>query len=137
MSTAGYLRLRMNLKALDNFVVGLKNDEDLMRNINTKLAFRCNPYVPYETGRLANVNATRTGVSYNAPYARYQYEGINRYTGGPLHYNPPTHPVFHPLATHHWNEAMMSAEGDVFIADCQELVNKRVNVYNRIHGLNW
>ena len=130
MSTAGYLRLRTNLKAVEGFVDSLKNDADLMLDINTAFAFRCNPYVPYETGRLANVNVTRTGVSYNAPYARYQYEGINRYTGGPLHYNPPTHPVFHSLATHHWDQAMLTAEGDVFREDCQELINKRVRVFN-------
>ena len=137
MSTKGYIRLKTNLNALENFVTGLKSDEDLMLDINTKFAFRCNPYVPFETGKLATVNVTRTGVSYNAPYAHYQYVGINRYTGGPLHYNPPTHPVFHPLACARWDEMMMSVEGDAFTADCQELVNKRVNVYNRIHEMNW
>lgn len=130
MSTQGYIRLRTNLKAVEGFVDNLKNDTELMMSINRCFADRCDPYVPYETGRLANVNITKTGVSYNAPYARYQYEGINRYTGGPLHYNPPTHPVFHPLATHHWDQAMLEAEGDVFRADCQELIDRRVRVFN-------
>ena len=137
MSTKGYIRIRANLSDVANFVSNLKNDAQLMLDINTKFAFRCNPYVPYETGKLSSVNVTKTGVSYNAPYARYQYEGINRYTGGPLHYNPPTHPIFHPLACSHWDQKMLEVEGDNFRADCEELIDRKVVKFNRIHSMNW
>lgn len=157
-STKGYKRISVNLKDFENFVSGLKNDENLMLDINTQLAIRCRPYVPFKTGTLSNANVTRTGVSYNAPYAHYQYTGIvygpNYFrgydengepkfrtppgtvkypTGKPLSYNT----SYHPYAGPEWDKRMMLAEGASFIADCQELVNKKVQVFNKVHALNW
>lgn len=158
MSTKGYIRLRTNLNDLENFVAGLKSDSELMFAINTKLKERCDPYVPYDTGNLSDANVTKTGVSYNAPYAHYQYTGIVYGPNYPIYAKgdpntiiawrsrPPKYPTgkelqydtsVHPLAGPEWDKRMLLAEGDEFIADCQELVNKRVNVYNRIHAINW
>ncbi|GHU57302.1 hypothetical protein AGMMS49975_22610 [Clostridia bacterium] len=68
----------------------------------------CDPYVPYDTGNLAdNVDVLLEGdtgvVHYKAPYARKCYEGddINFHTEK------------HALATAHWDKAMFQTrKGD-------------------------
>lgn len=67
------------------------------------------PYIPMDTGNMteratqANIGTEGGGIVIlgNTPYAWYQWNGISRFTGNPLHYQT-TH---HPLATHHWFEA--------------------------------
>lgn len=152
MSTKGYIRLRVKTGELDNFVKDMKYNEDLMFDINTKLAFRCNPYVPFKEGRLSSVNITRTGVSYNAPYAHYQYAGIVYGPNYPIHAkgNPKVivgwfspeekYPTgkdltydqsVHPNAGPEWDKRMLEAEGDAFMADCQEVVNRYIKKRRR------
>ena len=153
------------MSAIENFFAGLKSDTELMFSINTALAKRCDPYVPFREGYLSDVNITKTGVSYNQPYAHYQYTGIVYGPNYPIHakgdsktiigfYTPAgmqKYPVpgfygdgqlrydqsVHPYAGPEWDKRMMEAEGDKFLADCQQLVDKRVNVFNKIHALNW
>lgn len=159
-NTSGYKRTRVNLKALEKFLNGLPVNEDLMLDINTQFAWRCEPYVPYKTGRLSKANITKTGVSYNAPYAHYQYVGIvygpnyPRYASSDPNtivgwFSPPGQPKYptgrdlvydtsvHPMAGPEWDKRMMAAEGDEFTADCQELINRRVTKFNAIHSSNW
>lgn len=64
------------------------------------------PYIPMDTGamtensRQMNIGNEGTGkvVVGKAPYAWYQWNGISRFTGNPLHYQT----VHHPYAQHHW-----------------------------------
>lgn len=93
------------------------------------------PYVPADNLVLAqNIQITAEEdaghVTYNSPYAHYQYMGevygpnYPIVDGGKLvgYYSPPhKHPTGkkmhysdfeHPLATDHWDKAMMTAKGD-------------------------
>lgn len=61
------------------------------------------PYVPMRTGTLwQNVDILPEGVHYKQPYAHRMYDGEH------LHFNK----ELHPLATAHWDDAMMSVKGD-------------------------
>jgi len=89
------------------------------------------------------VTVTPNSVTYNVPYARYQYygkvygpnnfkgynadgtprfrtpAGIEKYpTGGYLMYNT----EFHPLATSEWDKAMMEDIGDEFTAAVADII---------------
>lgn len=100
------------------------------------------PYVPALSMNLSqNISCYVDGdegiVHYNSPYARFQHEGIvmvSKITGSPwarygegkvttgrkLNHNRSKH----PLATSHWEKAMMTARGQEYI--------QSVNAY--IHG---
>lgn len=75
-----------------------------------------NPYVPMDTGMLSGNYETGADtisgfVIYNSPYAHYQYngEGFNFST------------EMHPLATDHWDKAMMIANGIQFINEVDKI----------------
>lgn len=91
-----------------------------------------NPYVPAENLMLAGVVVTSVEngkgiIEYLSPYAHYQYEGelyVSSKTGSPWasagEFKVPTgrplnHSKFrHPLATDHWDQAMLRArKGDL------------------------
>ena len=62
---------------LTNDISGLSTNEDLLSNIHTQLAKMCDPYVPMENSDLArDITISSNGVTYNSPYAHYQYMGI-------------------------------------------------------------
>ena len=120
------------------------------RKINLWFANTCrrfmDPYVPADNLILAqNVTLDATEdygtVTYNSPYAHYQWQGekygpsypiteggevmgfwsppIKYPTGEHLHYGT----YRHPLATDHWNEAMMAARKDDLIASVERYLN--------------
>ena len=97
----------------------------ILYEIHNALARRCDPYVPFLTGMLANSGTsgvTPEGVHYAGPYARYQYYGVD--------FN---HTIeYHPLATAMWDKAMMAAEGDSFIKEVEDIVKRRARqLYGR------
>ena len=99
-----------------------------------------NPYVPAKNLILAkNVRVYVEGgkgvVHYLSPYARYQHGGmlmVSRITGSPwarkgedkvLTNKPLKHSKSrHPLATSHWEKAMMAARGDDYEKAVQSYV---------------
>lgn len=134
----------VNLDGIEYALKTLPVDKQLKREINQLLVDYCDPYVPFKTGGLANnVTVTANSVTYNMPYARYQYygrvygpnlfkgynadgtprfrtpAGTEKYpTGGYLMYDT----TFHPLATSEWDKAMMQDVGDEFTESVAELV---------------
>lgn len=63
----------------------------------TTLAKLLNPYVPFDTGTLANTaEVSETSVTYIQPYARRMYYGED------FNFNTD----YHPFATHHWLDAL-------------------------------
>lgn len=99
------------------------------------------PYVPAKNLALSqNVRITTEGehgvVQYNSPYAHYQYEGelyVSSVTGsawaGKGEYKVPTGEALeydtfrHPLATDHWDEAMMVARKNDLAEAYQRYLN--------------
>ena len=128
-----------------NIADSVKADKAMKLFANSELARFCEPYVPSQTNHLAqHARITSECVTYNGPYAHYQYMGEvygpnipireNGYiigwrskrgqkkhpTGRPLHYSQ----QLHPLAQDHWDWAAMAThkqdladELAVFIAD--------------------
>lgn len=106
------------------------------------------PYTPFETGTLMNtVDIDEHRIRYLQPYAHYMYEGIvygpnipiiqdgivvgffsipgkkKSPTGKMINYSK----EHHPLATRHWDEAMMEAKSDVVYEKIADIVARRIN----------
>lgn len=100
------------------------------------------PYVPAQNMVLAQDVSIYTEkdagiVEYRSPYAHYQYEGelyVSSKTGGAIasegEYKVPAgrkleYSKFrHPLATSHWDKAMMTARGDDLTKAMQRYIDR-------------
>ncbi len=120
--------------------------------IYNTLAKKCDPYVPMQEGTLAQtVDVTPDGVTYNQPYARYQYYGEVYGPNIPIiengiivgWFSPPNqkkHPTGrsinyskekHPLATSFWDKAMMRDHGDEFEKEVHDVAHWVIENYER------
>ena len=134
----------VNLVPIQTKFANIQNNDEVMLLIHNALAKEMNPYVPMETGTLAqSVIITSKYVEYVQPYAHYQYTGIvygpnipiteagvitgwfsppgkgsKHPTGAPINYSTD----FHPLATHHWDKAMMRDRGKVFVKEVERII---------------
>ena len=88
-------------------------------------ALHIDKYVPFDTGALANTtiingsivnygNVDADSITYNQEYASYVYDGVD------LNFQTDKH----LLATHHWDEAMWSAEQQDIEEEVQRYVDK-------------
>lgn len=132
----------------DAVVRALRADEATMTEIHNKFAQYMDPYVPMQSGTLAqSPRIDANGVHYNQPYAHYQYEGLVYGPNIPIirdgvvvgffsRPGEPKHPTgahleyskeMHPLATDHWDKAMMRDRGDEFIQSVKEILTRRAN----------
>lgn len=74
-------------------------------------------YVPRDTGSLREVvTMTAESITYEMPYATYQYKGISP-TGKELNYKT-------PLTGSYWDKKMVTAEGNEVIKEVQDYVNR-------------
>lgn len=91
-------------------------DDTTMEYIHTRLHAFCSTFVPMDTGTLdQTVNITSDYVEYKVPYAHYQYEGDN------FNFSKEKH----PLASAHWEKAMMQAKGEDFAKDIEDYLKGR------------
>lgn len=82
-----------------------------MTYVHTRLHAYMSPFVPMDTGMLdQTVDITPECVHYRVPYAHRQWDGEN------FHFSKDEH----PLATSHWEKAMMISKGDEF---CEEITD--------------
>jgi hypothetical protein len=74
-------------------------------------------YVPKDEGNLrTNVDVRADSITYESPYARYQYYGVSK-NGKSFNYTTPgTGP--------YWNKRMVSAEIDSVVKEVQDYVNR-------------
>lgn len=89
------------------------------RKVGLFLATTCerymNPYVPMDTGMLAqNTVVEPFRVYYNQDYAKKVYNGTNRNFSKEKH----------PLATAKWDEAMISAKRNQIAKEVTEYINR-------------
>lgn len=94
-------------------------DSQTMLEIHQALAKRCDPYVPYRTGDLANSglsHVTADGVHYTMDYASEQYYGVG------IQHNPSVH----PKATALWDKVMLQEQGEEFIQEIKEIIERRM-----------
>lgn len=92
-------------------------NEEFNKQCAEVFAEMCDPYVPYDTGALAeNITVDANGVTYNQPYAEKVYNGVGM--------------VFkqekHPLATARWDEVMLQDHQEEFEARIQEIATQRL-----------
>lgn len=158
------INVKVNIDGIEYALKTLPLNNKLNKEINGLLRDYCNPYVPFREGQLsnpANISVTPKSITYNVPYARYQYygkvygpndfkgygsggvpkfrtpEGEEKYpTGNYLVYSR----AFHPLATSEWDKAMMSDIGDEFTEAVAEIVRPVVVHQQRVasaRALNW
>ena len=85
------------------------NDVGINQKFNLFMAQECmrlmNPFVPMDTGVLSQTVETKADskrgiVHYTVPYAHRQYNGTS------FNFSKEKH----PLATHHWDKAMLTAK---------------------------
>ena len=87
----------------------------------------CDPYVPFLEGALATngiANVSAEGITYNTPYARYQYylHDMEADLAGTTNRTR----EFHPLASSYWDKAMLSQKRDAFEKQLQEIIARRL-----------
>lgn len=142
------ISVNVDQKRLKEKLLDLVNDPATMLAAHNLLYKKMDPYVPFDTGTMAqSVEITSQHVRYTQPYAHYMYEGIVYGPNIPIIENgvvvgffsrpgvtkTPTgkyivyDKTHHPLATRHWDEAMMRAEGESFTKQLEKLLISRMN----------
>ena len=87
-------------------------------------------YVPYREGFLrSNVDIQSDSITYESPYARYQYNGISK-SGKPLNYTTPG-------TGDHWDERMKSAEMQDVVKEVQEYIGGRKWIARTLELIIW
>lgn len=74
----GQIRVKKPIQGTDlqRKLLDIIDDKEVMREIHRKLGERCEPYVPYKTGKLrASMRPYPQTVRWETPYGHYQYEG--------------------------------------------------------------
>lgn len=137
---------------LEDRMLNVVHDENTMLQVHNLFAKMCDPYVPMETGTLAQTTEiTSEGVTYKQPYAHYQYVGQVYGPNIPIiengvitgWFSPPgqkKHPTgtlinyskeAHPLATSYWDKAMYRDNKDKFDSEVKEILVRR---YRDLYG---
>ena len=104
---------------IDNIDTVIQDDATMLE-VQNKFAQYCEPYVPLLTGVLSSsglANVTPQGVTYDTPYATYQYylNTENRTRD------------FHPLATSFWDKVMLRDRGEEFAEAIRQILVRRLN----------
>lgn len=74
-----------------------------------------NKYVPMDEGNLRiNADVKADSITYESPYARYQYYGISK-SGKPLNYRTPG-------TGDYWDKRMVSAEMEQVVQEVQNYI---------------
>lgn len=97
---------------------GLGVDPLVRKYIAKNVRDRCERRVPLRTGRLrdsAEVSADGRSITYNVPYAKYQYAGVSG-RGKPLNYNGA------PMRGGYWDRRMAADEGAEIAADVKAYI---------------
>lgn len=100
--------------------LGIEENGRVQKFLTNTCAIHMDKYVPYDKGNLADYRLKPDMVIYQQPYAKYQYEGISK-SGNMLNYSRDKH----PLATHHWDKKMVSAEMQEVINEVQNYIGGR------------
>ena len=99
--------------------LGIEPNGRVQKLFTSTCAKHMDKYVPMREGDLADYHLENDAVVYEQLYARYQYNGISK-SGKPLKYREDKH----PLATHHWDKKMVSAEMQDVVKEVQDYINR-------------
>lgn len=131
------------LVKLQNKMEGLNDNKQVKLAVHQQFRKRLMKYEPMRTGVMSEaVTVTEDYLHYLSPQSHYMHEGVvygpnipifedgvivgyfslpdrkKQPTGEKLKYSTEKH----PNATHHWEQAMMQDEGDVFETDVKSIV---------------
>lgn len=98
-------------------------DSQTMLQLHQYFAEKCDPYVPYRTGDLAESGLTHVksdGVYYTMDYASRQYYGVG------IRHNL----VHHPKATALWDKVMFQEQEAEFTKGVEDILNGRARELN-------
>ena len=111
--------VKVNLQGVQSRLENAINSPDTMTEIHQDFAKTINPWIPKDTGRLADkdVRITAEGVTYYAPWAEKNYYGDD------IHHRTDKH----PLATAHWDKVAMQTEREAFAQRVKEIIMRRYN----------
>ena len=112
----------VDTSGFERFLNRLVDDTTMLR-IHQMIARRCDPYVPYDTGRLSQsglANVSAQGIKYLPFYSYEQYCGVN------FHHKT----EHHPKATAYWDKVMMQERGDEVKQEIQEILARRARELN-------
>lgn len=135
--------VRIKQGALEHKIENLVNDETMLE-IHNLFAKMMEPYVPFGSD-LANMEVTPEYVSYNTPYAHYDYMGIVYGLNIPIKQNGVIVGWFSkvdedtglkhitnrnlkfqkPKASDHWDKAMMAEKREEFVKQVEEILKRR------------
>lgn len=83
--------------------------------INKMVEKQMAPYVPRDTGALMNnTTVDKSGITYNENYAKVNYDGEGRSFSKEKN----------PLATAHWDRAMMTAKSGTISKETERIVKR-------------
>lgn len=146
----GVVNIKLNEADAARIGVKLENllDPTVRLYMHHRLAAYCDPYVPKESGTLAQTTiATPEYLEYIQPYAHYQYEGIVYGPNFPIKegdivvgwYSIPgkkKHPTdrflshsksVNPRAVPHWDKVAMAEHKEDFLGDVARYIAQRFN----------
>ncbi len=119
----------VNENAIRAKVDTLIKDGQTMLQIHNKFAQMCNEYVPFLEGPLSqSVRVYPDYISYNTPYAHYQYvlHDMNEDLAGTTNRTR----IYHPKATSYWDKAMMLEKGELFCKQVENILKARAKELN-------
>lgn len=109
------MRVETDLKGVAKKIKQIANDERVGLFFTTEAGRLMDPYTPMDTGMLyQNKTITKNSITYEQNYAKPMFEGQG------LNFSKEKH----PLATAHWNDAMMSARGHELANTTTEYIRK-------------
>lgn len=89
---------------------------DVLYYANSRLQAYCDPFVPMDTGMLAqDVTITADGVTYNRDYAKKVHDDMTLNISHQMH----------PLATQKWERAMAAAKGQQLADDIKGYIERK------------
>lgn len=94
---------------------GLAGNKPAQLYLASTVARLCDPYVPMQTGRLkaAQIASDGSTITYNQPYAHYQYNGQAMAGRAPKHYTgKPLNHHGDPMRGPQWDKRMMADRRD-------------------------
>lgn len=113
-------------------------DDETITYIHTRLHAFMSPFVPMDSGALdQTVDITPDCVHYKSPYAHFQWTGkvfVDERGSTWARRSESKHQINkdlqyskdqHPLASSHWEKAMMTSKGDEFCKDITDYLRKK------------
>ena len=97
--------------------LGLEPNGKVQKFFTNSCRKHMDKYVPKDEGNLrTNVSVQPDSITYESPYANYQYKGISK-SGKPLNYKTPG-------TGSYWDKRMVSAEMQDVVKEVQDYFNK-------------